>query len=108
MPAVKHRKTRSDNVSGLSVSSLIQTSFEFCFNSIRKKQKEFQISVLTVFLTVAFITLIDGLGGISAVPPLQMAISMGGDFDMIIGANLGRIKTVQKPVNFFADDFDQF
>ena len=94
LPPVKHRKTRVNNVSGLSSSSLIATSFEFCFNSIRKKQKDFQMSVLTVFLTVAFITLIDGLGGISAVPPLQMAISMGGDFDMIIMANMGRIKQV--------------
>lgn len=66
------------------------------------------MSVLTVFLTVAFITLIDGLGGISAVPPLQMAISMGGDFDMIIGANMGRIKPIQKNLNYFEDEFDTF
>ena len=68
--APPRRKTRADGVSGLSWPSLVKTSFEFCLNSLRKKSKEFQMSMITVFLTVAFITLIDCLSGIIAVPPL--------------------------------------
>ena len=66
------------------------------------------MSMITVFLTVAFITLIDCLSGIIAVPPLQLALAMGGDFDLILTANMGRLKAVKKSTNYFTDEFYTF
>ena len=36
-------------------------------NDLRKKQKQFMMGVMTVFLTVTFITFLDGIGQLSPV-----------------------------------------
>ena len=66
------------------------------------------MSCVTVFLTVSFITFLDCLTGLAAVPPLKTAIGMGGDFDIVIMPNMNRLKSIKKPLNYYNDQWENF
>ena len=108
-PERPHRKTRAENITGLSRRALIATSFEYCINDLRKKYKQFLMSAVTVFLTVAFITFLDCMCQISSVPSMKMAIGMSGDFDMVLMAESNRrLQSMYKPRNYFVDEYEGF
>ena len=79
------------------------TSMEFVVNDLRKRQKQFLMSMLTVMLTVSFITLVDCLCQLTPIPALKSTIAMSGDFDVILMANTGRLKQIQGNTNFYTD-----
>merc|ERR1712038_2241710 len=84
------------------------TSMEFVVNDLRKRQKQFFMSMLTVMLTVSFITLVDCLCQLTPIPALKSTIAMSGDFDVILMANTGRLKQIQGSTNFYTDQNDFF
>lgn len=88
--------------------AILSTSMEFVINDLRKRQKQFLMSMLTVMLTVSFITLIDCLCQLTPIPALKSTIAMSGDFDVILMANTGRLKSIQGNTNFYTDEHDFF
>lgn len=72
--------------------AVLMTCFEFVMNDLRKRQKQFLMSMLTVMLTVSFITLVDCLCQLTPIPSLKSTIAMSGDFDVIMMANTGRLQ----------------
>ena len=84
------------------------TCMEFVVNNLRKRQKQFLMSMLTVMLTVSFITLVDCLCQLTPIPALKSTIAMSGDFDVILMANTGRLKQIQGSTNFYTDQHDFF
>jgi len=40
---------------------LLEATFYYVINDLRKKQREFKIGVMTIFLVVAFVTFLDSL-----------------------------------------------
>ena len=66
------------------------------------------MSMLTVMLTVSFITLVDCLCQLTPIPSLKSTIAMSGDFDIIMMANTGRLKQIQGNTNFYTDENEFF
>ena len=66
------------------------------------------MSMLTVMLTVSFITLVDCICQLTPIPALQSTIAMSGDFDIVMMANTARLKQVQGNTNFYTDPNDFF
>jgi hypothetical protein len=44
-----------------SLIGLISATFQYVLNDIKKKQREFIIGVMTIFLVVSFVTFLDSL-----------------------------------------------
>ena len=88
--------------------AVIMTCMEFVLNDLRKRQKQFLMSMLTVMLTVSFITLVDCLCQLTPIPALKSTIAMSGDFDIVMMASTGRLKHMQGNTNFYTDPQDFF
>lgn len=91
-----------------STLAVLKTCFEFVVNDLRKRQKQFLMSMLTVMLTVSFITLVDCLAQLTPIPALKSTIAMSGDFDVIMMANTGRLKQIQGNTNYYTDPQEFF
>jgi hypothetical protein len=50
---------------------------------LTKKKHQFLMGVMTVFLTVSFITFLGGLGQLSPVVTFKSAVYHAGDFDVL-------------------------
>ena len=53
-----------------SWQAVILTSFEYVVNDLRKRHSQFLMSMLTVMLTVSFITLVDCICQLTPIPAL--------------------------------------
>lgn len=93
---------------GDSWQAVLMTCLEFVINDLRKRQKQFLMSMLTVMLTVSFITLVDCLCQLTPIPALKSTIAMSGDFDIAIMAKAGRLKHQQGNTNWYTDQSDFF
>ena len=66
------------------------------------------MSMLTVMLTVSFITLVDCLCQLTPIPVLKSTVVMSGDFDLMLMANTQRLKQLQGNTNFYTDERETF
>jgi hypothetical protein len=66
------------------------------------------MSVVTVFLTVAFITFLDCMSQLSSVPAMQLAMQWSGDFDLVMMPSKNRQEIVTDNMNFYHDKMEGF
>ena len=64
--------------------------------------------VMTVFLTVSFITFLGGLGQLSPVVTFKSAVNLAGDFDDLFRGRKDDVKTVKGNTNYYTDINDFF
>jgi hypothetical protein len=95
------------DVNNDSFRAVLVTSFEYVANDLRKKFKQFMMCMMTVFLTVSFITFLNGIGSLAPVVTLKSAVFTSGDMDMMIMGSSGT-KEVLGNVNFYNDDNEFF
>ena len=69
---------------GHSFCAIVATSIEYVGNDLRKKKSQFRIGVMTVFLTVSFITFLGALSQLSPIVALKSSTTSAGDFDLIM------------------------
>ncbi len=64
----------------------IKTSISFIINDIRKRDREFKIGLISVFLVVSFVSLLSAF--LNSTPSLffMVAQANSGDFDIIMTA----------------------
>ena len=72
-------------------------------NDLTKKKHQFLMGVMTVFLTVSFITFLGGLGQLSPVVTFRSAVYHAGDFDVLFQGRSDEIKTVIGNTNYYTD-----
>jgi hypothetical protein len=92
---------------------VVVTSLEYVVNDLRKKPKQTIIGVLTVFLTVSFITFLSGLSYIAPVIDMKSSVAGCGDFDIIIRKPrssevkiVGTTNYYNDPDHFFGSRFE--
>lgn len=66
------------------------------------------MGVLTVFLTVTFLTFLEGIGQLSPVIVLQSSLQVAGDFDVLIQGNTEKTERVLGNTNFYVDEYEYF
>ena len=88
--------------------AVLLTSIEYVANDLRKKHKQFMMSVVTVFLTVSLITFLDMMTKLSPILTLQQAVSSTGDYDVMLTGDLSSVKTVQGNTNWYTDELEFF
>ena len=84
------------------------TSIEYVANDLRKKQTQFRIGVISVFLTVSFITFLTGLSQLSNIVALKMAVLSAGDFDLVIKKTVDGLPRIHGDVNNYNDQSEFF
>lgn len=67
-----------------SFLAVVMTSFDYVQNDLRKKQKQFMIGVMTIFLVVGFVTFLDSLVQIAPAVFMMTAQTTNGDVDLKI------------------------
>ena len=55
-PSVEDGEIKDESLFGL-----LSTTFQYVVNDMKKKQREFFIGVMTIFLVVSFVTFLDSL-----------------------------------------------
>lgn len=73
-------------VQGSGMWAGVRTSISFIINDIRKRDREFKIGLISVFLVVAFTTVLSAF--LNSTPSLffMVAQANSGDFDVILTA----------------------
>lgn len=66
------------------------------------------MGVMTVFLTVSFITFLDDIGQLSPIIVLSSSIFTSGDFDILITGNIDKIEHVNGNQNYYNDPNEFF
>jgi hypothetical protein len=66
------------------------------------------IGVMTVFLTVSFITFLGGIGQLGPVTTLKSAVYHAGDFDVMFRGRTDSVPTVLGTNNHYTDLNDYF
>ena len=84
------------------------TSIEYVANDLRKKQTQFRIGIISVFLTVSFITFLTGLSQLSNIVALKMAVLSAGDFDLVIKKTVDGLPRIHGDVNNYNDQSEFF
>jgi len=87
---------------------VVLTSIEYVANDLRKKQTQFRIGVISVFLTVSFITFLTGLSQLSNIVALKMAVLSAGDFDLVIKKTVDGLPRIHGDVNNYNDQSEFF
>ena len=77
------------------------TSFDYVLNDLRKKQKQFMIGVMTIFLVVGFITFLDSLVQIAPAVFMMTAQTTNGDVDLKISIKGATERTTMSNSNFY-------
>lgn len=62
------------------------------------------MGVMTVFLTVSFITFLGGLGQLSPLVAFRSAVFHAGDFDVLFRGRFESVKTVISNNNYYVDE----
>lgn len=83
-------------------------SFDYVINDLRKKQKQFMIGVMTIFLVVGFVTFLDTIVQISPAAIMLTVQTTNGDSDLKIGARGKAEQAVLSNTNFFTQDMNMF
>ena len=91
-----------------SFVAVLLTTFEYVSNNLRKKQKQFMMAVMTVFLTVSFITFLSSITQLAPINPFKMGMHVAGDIDIMITANSHSQKQVRGNTNFYTDEMEFF
>jgi len=86
----------------------VLTSIEYVANDLRKKQTQFRIGIISVFLTVSFITFLTGLSQLSNIVALKMAVLSAGDFDLVIKKTVDGLPRIHGDVNNYNDQSEFF
>jgi hypothetical protein len=90
-------------VNSESTTAIFLTAFEYVANDLRKKFSQFLMCCMTVFLTVSFITFLNGAGKLSPIIVLKNTVFSAGDYDItILGRGFGS-KEIVKKNNFYND-----
>jgi hypothetical protein len=76
--------TKEDRIKQESFTAVFFTSLSYVLSDMRKKQKQFKIGVMTVFLVVGFVTFLDSLVQLSPTVVFMTSESSAGDFDVSI------------------------
>ena len=87
---------------------MFSTAIEYVANDLRKKWKQFMMGVMTVFLTVSFITFLGGIGQLGPITSLKTALYQAGDFDVMFRGQTKLIPTVVGNTNYYTDEKDFF
>ena len=66
------------------------------------------MGVMTVFLTVSFITFLGGIGQLGPITSLKTALYQAGDFDVMFRGQTKLIPTVVGNTNYYTDEKDFF
>lgn len=66
------------------------------------------MGVMTVFLTVSFITFLGGIGQLGPITTLKTALYHSGDFDVMFRGRTELTPTVIGNTNYYTDDNDFF
>jgi hypothetical protein len=66
------------------------------------------MGVMTVFLTVSFITFLGGIGQLGPVTTLKSAVYHAGDFDVMFRGRTDAKPTVLGSTNYYTDSNDFF
>lgn len=66
------------------------------------------MGVMTVFLTVSFITFLGGIGQLGPITTLKTALYQSGDFDVLFRGRTELTPTVIGNTNYYSDDNDFF
>ena len=66
------------------------------------------MGVMTVFLTVSFITFLGGIGQLGPITTLKTALYHSGDFDVMFRGRTELTPTVIGNTNYYTDDTDFF
>lgn len=62
------------------------------------------MGVMTVFLTVSFITFLGGIGQLSPMVTFRSAVFHSGDFDVLFRGRFDQVKTVVGNTNYYTDE----
>jgi hypothetical protein len=93
----------SVEVNSESTVAIFLTAFEYVANDLRKKFSQFLMCCMTVFLTVSFITFLNGAGKLSPIIVMKNTVFSAGDYDItILGKGFGN-KEIVKSNNFYND-----
>lgn len=87
---------------------MVVTSIEYVANDLRKKQTQFRIGVMTVFLTVSFITFLGAISQLSPVVALKSAVMSAGDFDVVMRKQLSGVPKIGGDASYSNDYSDFF
>ena len=107
-PSTYVPSARAKEVMHDSFRAVLATSVEYVASALRKKFKQFMMCVMTVFLTVSFITFLNGVGQLAPIVTLQSAVFTAGDNDMIIMGKSGTTKMVRGNNNYYNDENEFF
>ena len=88
--------------------AVLTTSMEYVANDLRKKFSQFLMCIMTVFLTVSFITFLNGIGQLAPIVTLNGSVYTSGDMDMQIMGMAGRQKEKLANTNFYNDENEFF
>jgi hypothetical protein len=75
------------------------TSMQYVANDLRKKPTQFLIGVMTVFLTVSFITFLSSIGQLAPMVTIKSAVALAGDFDIMVTRYAGKLPRVSGHVS---------
>jgi hypothetical protein len=91
-----------------SFTAVLVTALEYVANDLRKKWKQFMMGVMTVFITVSFITFLGGIGQLGPITTLKTAIYHSGDFDVMFRGQTELTPIVIGNTNYYTDENDFF
>lgn len=91
-----------------SFKAIFLTAVEYVANDLRKKWKQFMMGVMTVFLTVSFITFLGGIGSLGPITTLKTALYHAGDFDVMFKAYTDSKPWKIGSTNYYNDENDFF
>lgn len=91
-----------------SFTAVLLTALEYVANDLRKKWKQFMMGVITVFLTVSFITFLGGIGSLGPITTLKTAMFHAGDFDVMFKSHSDAKPWKIGNTNYYNDDNDFF
>eukprot|EP00347_Sterkiella_histriomuscorum_P017410 403349482 len=100
--------SRLGEVTQQSFSAVFFTAFDYVLSDLRKKQKQFMIGVMTIFLVVGFVTFLDSLVQIAPAVFMMTAQTTNGDVDLKIGVLSQNERAILSNQNFFTQDIEQF
>ena len=91
-----------------SFKAVVLTSIEYVTNDLRKKWKQFMIGVLTVFLTVSFISFLGAICSLHPIASLTTAIHHAGDIDVMLTGHSGTTANKYGNTNYYQDELEFF
>ena len=103
---IEHRARDLQNAD--SSFAIIQTSFSYVLNDLRKKKKQFVIGVSAIFLTVTVVTFLYSLVGLAPAVTMIASQSTVGDYDLQFSKRSESTLRTKGNRNFFVEGEEFF